>query len=79
MTSKSQGINSVLAQTIFENLDLEHLPRSLNPNAYGRLGRFDLMSVIGAGGMGIVFSELLRVNIVVMKVCNHEIQGHQYY
>lgn len=58
MTSKSQGIKSVLAQTIFENLDLEHLPRSLNPNAYGRLGRFDLMSVIGAGGMGIVFSAI---------------------
>lgn len=58
MTRKAKGLKRLLAQTIFENLDLEQLPPSVNPKAYGRLGRFDLMGVLGAGGMGIVFSAI---------------------
>ncbi|MFN5327904.1 MAG: hypothetical protein ACK5DV_01905, partial [Planctomycetota bacterium] len=54
----AKEINQLLSHTIFEKLDLDQLPPSDNTNAYGRLGRFDLMRVIGAGGMGIVFSAI---------------------
>lgn len=54
----AKEVNQLLSQTIFEKLDLDQLPPSDNTNAYGRLGRFDLMRVIGAGGMGIVFSAI---------------------
>jgi hypothetical protein len=54
----AKEINQLLSHTIFEKLDLDQLPPSDNSNAYGRLGRFDLMRVIGAGGMGIVFSAI---------------------
>ena len=54
----AKEFNQLLSQTIFEKLDLDQLPPSDNTNAYGRLGKFDLMRVIGAGGMGIVFSAI---------------------
>ncbi len=54
----AKEIKQILSHTIFENLDLDQLPPSANTNAYGRLGRFDLMRIIGAGGMGIVFSAI---------------------
>ena len=50
-----EGLQLMLAKAEASELDLSFLPESPNPDCLGRLGDYDLMRVIGSGGVGIVF------------------------
>jgi hypothetical protein len=50
-----EGLQLMLAKAEATELDLSFLPESPNPDCLGRLGDYDLMRVIGSGGVGIVF------------------------
>jgi hypothetical protein len=50
-----EGLQLMLAKAEAAELDLSFLPESPNLDCLGRLGDYDLMRVIGSGGVGIVF------------------------
>lgn len=53
-----EGLQQMLAKADAADLDLSFLPESPNPDCLGRLGDYDLVRVIGSGGVGIVFEGL---------------------
>ena len=56
--SPPNGLSNLLARAELERSGVAFLPPSPNTRALGRLGGYDLLRVIGTGGMGIVFEAL---------------------
>ena len=64
------------AQEDWSDVDftVEHLEPSDNPNALGRLGGYDVLEIIGRGGMGVVlkgFDRELNRNIAIKVLAPH--------